>query len=239
MILHMLPGDAIAEAFAETKIEGERAVCRECLVDGPVDAENLHELWTKREMYLGAEHPEQDISYAQNVAAELGKLIELPAGAEVNLWFEYELFCQVNMWFCLYLLRDTAAEVFRVAPSVRTADDVWKGFGQLGAAELEKCFEQRIRLDEDDIRLGAELWLAFQAGDDDKLLELAAEATSFPYLREVCEAAIARHQRPKEILSGIVSGGRSDFSEIFAEFSKQAGVYGYGDTQVRRLLSSL
>ena len=241
MILHMLPGDAIAAEFAATGLEGETAICRECLIEGPVNADNLHDFWVQREQYLAPRQSNSDHSYAIHVAAELGKLVELPSGSEVSLWFEYELFCQLNLWFCLYLLRDTRAEVYRVAPSIRAGVDIWKGFGCLSAEDLKECFSQRVKLRAADIETGSELWLAFKSGDHERLQDLAAAASdnAFPYLQMVCEAETAKTTRPVELLREIVGQGFTDFGEIFKEFSERAGVYGFGDAQVKQLLATL
>ncbi|MEP6788827.1 MAG: hypothetical protein ABJB40_10380, partial [Acidobacteriota bacterium] len=70
-----------------------------------------------------------------------------------------------------------------------------------------------------------------------KLTELAAaESRCFPYLNEVAAAAVTRDTHPIETLTAITAGGETDFSKIFVEFNKRAGVYGYGDLQVQHLL---
>jgi hypothetical protein len=45
--------------------------------------------------------------------------------------------------------------------------------------------------------------------------------------------------RPRQLLQQIQSSGKDDFREVFKEFSAQAGIYGFGDTQVRKLLADL
>ena len=236
-ILHVLPGDATATDFAETGIDGEVIVCREALVDGDVKAKNLDEFWKLREDFIRREHGENGGSYYENVAKEFEKLRDVPANAEVNLWFEYELFCSVNMWFCLDLLRDADIKIFRVAPVIRAEDEKWKGFGKMSAEDLRKCFTGRWEMNVADRELGSDLWQAF-SNDDLKRLDVLgnAQTESFPYLREVCTAAIQKSFRPAEILKEITSGEAKDFNEIFREFSAQAGVYGFGDSQVIRFV---
>lgn len=236
-VFHVLPGDATAEDFNKTGIEGEIIICRECLAVGPADAEALYEFWEQRAHFILAEGGDE-IEYHESVADQLAKLLDVPAGSEVNLWFEYELFCSANMWFCLDLLRNTEADVYRVEPAVRTAEDRWKGFGKLDAADLQKCFAARTQFLADDIRLGSDLWNAFRHEDHARLLLLGdRDSKCFPYLKEVCEAAVERETLPAKILRGIAKD-KTDFGEIFLEFTKQAGVYGYGDAQVEHLLES-
>ncbi len=240
MIYHVLPGDSLVEEFKKTNISGDVIVCRECLAVGDVEADNLPDLWDQRARFILSEYGEDEIVYHETVADELSRLLDLDDTDEVNLWFEYELFCSVNMWFCLWLLRETGAAVFRVEPAVLKDEERWDGFGYLGFAELQKCYEQRVRFTRKEIELGAELWNAFRKNDHEKLIELSkAEQNCFPYLAEVCEAAIERDTRPAEIIAEIQFEGKSEFDEVFPEFKRRAGVYGFGDLQVSRLLDQV
>lgn len=236
---HILPGDSLVECFKETNFEGEIIVCRECLIDGDLSAESLEDFWLVREKYLSnayGETQKSDDFYRQGVKGEFEKLIDAPNNSEINLWFEYELFCQANMWFCLFLLNETDAEVYRVAPVVRNEDNIWLGFGGLDASDLQECFDARKKLSCEDIKLGAELWKAYQNNNFDKLRELStSESECFPYLTEVCEAAIEKQNRPKETLKKIIADGESDFGKVFQKFNELEGVYGFGDLQVKKI----
>jgi hypothetical protein len=240
MIIHVLPGDAQVEVFRNTGIEGEIVVCREALVDGDVRADGLEEFWSVREKYHTDTYPESRPTYRETVVTEFEKLIDLPAAAQVNLWFEYELFCHVNMWFCLWLLRDSRAELYRVAPVAQKKDDVWSGFGNLTRNDLKECFEERLKFTGGDIDLGVELWKSFQNRDYARLKELSTTGSAcFPYLKEACEAEIEKEVRPKRVLQELQRDGVDDFNEMFAAFRQRAGVYGYGDAQVKRILDEI
>lgn len=238
MKIHVLPGDSTAEEFRNSGLDGEVVVCRECLIEGDLRSADLDDFWKVRAAYILRTYGGSLQSYIENVAAEFEKLSDLRAGSEVNLWFEYELFCQANMWFCLYLLRHSPARIFRVAPIVHDATEIWRGFGRLTGQELRKCFDGRFEFQRDDRRLGFELWNAYRTGDFKTLNKLAAtQRACLPYLREAVGAATNIDSVPKKILAEIEVEGISGFSDIFEEFSKRAGVYGFGDAQVKRLLA--
>ena len=238
MNLHVLPGDAYVKEFRESGIEGEMLVCRECLVEGGLGGADLNEFFENRAAFIREAHHEGLAEYAAGVASQFKKLLDLAAGTEVNLWFEYELFCSVNMWFCLDLLATTAADVYRVAPVYLDEAHRWDGFARAQSADMRRCFESRTKLTRDDIRLGADLWRAYKNSDRNALRKLSgASSPAFPYLKEVCEAAIEKDSRPAEIVAQIQRDGHSHFSEIFPEFRRRAGVYGFGDSQVKRLIS--
>lgn len=240
MKMHVLPGDSLAGEFKKTGIEGEVVVCRECLVEGDKSGTTLEEFWDRRANFIALEYGGDPIEYQENVAYELEKLIGLPDGAEVNLWFEYELFCQANMWFCLDLLKNSPAKVFRVEPSNVSPDEIWKGFGKLDAADLVNCYDGRTQFSVEDIETGSRLWDAFRNGDFGRLRQLGEyRSPCFPFLKEVCDAAAEIDSRPVEIVRELKAGGLKEMDSLFPEFQKRAGVYGFGDLQVERLLSKI
>jgi hypothetical protein len=237
MNMHVLPGDSLAAEFRKTGLDGEVVVCRECLVAGDKSGNTLEEFWERRANFIALEYAGDPIEYQENVAYELERLIVLPAGTELNLWFEYELFCQANMWFCLDLLKNSDAAVFRVEPLNVSPDDIWKGFGKLDAAELVNCHEGRTQFSAEDIAIGSKLWTAFRESDAGELFQLGEHRSPcFPFLREVCEAAAEIDTRPMDIVREIKSAGKDDVESVFPEFQKRAGVYGFGDLQVELLL---
>lgn len=237
MNVHVLPGDSLSKEFQKTGIDGEVIICRECLVVGDVSAETLDEFWDRRANFISLEYGGDPIEYRENVAYELERLIGQPAETEVNLWFEYELFCQANMWFCLDLLKNSEASVFRVEPLNASPDDVWKGFGSHSADELANCFDARILFSSADIQIGSKLWQAYRSRDAGELRRLGEyRSPCFPFLKEVCDAAAEVESRPIEIVKELKTAGLLEMDSLFPEFQKRGGVYGFGDLQVARLM---
>jgi Domain of unknown function (DUF1835) len=240
MIYHVLPGDAQVEEFRKTGIPGEVIVFREAFVTGPIDSVDVNEFWESRAHFILGEYGEDEIAYHEKVADEILKLSDIEEGDEVNLWFEFELFCSVNFWYCLNELKDSGAAVYRVAPINLEPDDVWKGFGEHGPDELAAAFESRTEISQDDLDHGAELWSAFRRRDGSSLRKLSEHRSeSMPFLKEVAEAASEIDLRPLQIVREIRSEGLATLEEVFPEFKKRAGVYGFGDLQVERLLESI
>jgi hypothetical protein len=240
MIYHVLPGDAQLSDFRGASIAGEVIVCREALISGPLDSSDLEAFWNARANHILTGYGEDEIEYHEKVANELNRLTELTPEDEVNLWFEYELFCSANMWFCLSLLEPTEATVYRVEPIGLKEENRWSGFGGFTSDDMYAAFQLRSKLDVADIQLGAEMWRAYSSGDFSKLTSLASGASDcFPYVGEVAAAAAEQDLRPREVVKEITAHGESDFDKIFAEFRKRAGVYGYGDLQVQHLIDQL
>ena len=237
MIYNVLPGDAQVEEFTKTGIEGELIVFRDALVSGPVDGADSAEFWDRRARFILSEYGEDEIDYHEKVADEILRLEDADEGDEVNLWFEYELFCSVNYWFCIDQLGDSHARILRVAPAGLAPDRVWDGFGKFSADDLTESFDSRVELTAEDREKGAALWAAFRDRNAVRLRELGEyRSPAFPFLKEVCEAAAEIDSRPAEIVREIVRSGKKDIEEVFPEFRARAGVYGFGDTQVEKLI---
>ncbi len=248
MIFHILNGDALAEMFPGEALEGERIVFRECLVEGPLDGETPAAFWETRARFIEETYGETRAVYETKVVAQVQQIRQLPGGAEVNLWFEHDLFCQVNTWFLLALLEERADNMLinRVMPPVDPGADVWRGFGQADGERLVAAYWNRVPLTRADLVLGKDLWEAYRRHDLQRLEALAAQETEcFPYLREVVRAHAERYpaagqtSRPVAVLTDIVSAGTTDFPAIFREFFRREGIYGFGDSQVRHLLAEV
>ncbi len=241
MKMHVLNGDSLAESLSHTTIEGEIIVCRECLVEGSLEGETLSEFWQRRADFINSTYGESAENYKAKVQNEFEKLLKLSPTDEVSLWFEYDLFCQVNLWFILSLLRENLPEnLFLVSPLTRNETELWKGFGRMETSGLKQCFAEKVRFAENDVKLGAALWEAFKTHDLNALEKLSiSRSACFPHLEEVCRAEIERRteKRPQKTLQKIVSNGIKDFGEIFRQFSAQEGIYGFGDSQVKNILS--
>src|SRR5688572_10875635 len=145
MAYHILTGDCLADNFSNSRIPGEMIVCRECLVEGPVKAIPDHHFWEARAQYLsrGSEHEKE--FYVRAVKGEFDKIGAIDRGAEVCLWFEHDLFCQVNYWFTIALLKGSKfGNVYRVLPQT-VADRKWDGYGSHSAQDLEVRYANRVR----------------------------------------------------------------------------------------------
>lgn len=239
-IIHLLPGDALVDTFTEAGIAGEILVCRECLADGPKNAVG-DEFWNVRARFIAESFGVGEESYHEKSTREFRTLREAAnAGAEINLWFEYELFCQANYWFCLDFLRSGGASLYRVLPIFQDRERIWFGFSKHQSGELREAFACRVPIGDEDLELGSRLWAAYSKGDRETLEKLAdSKSAVFPFLDEVVVAAVREGELPHQVLREILDSGISDFGEVFAEFRNRLGVYGYGDEQVRRILNQL
>lgn len=242
MIYQILNGDALAYSFPDSKIAGDLIVAREALIDGELAGHDGPAFWQTRASYLGITEAE----YRDKVASEFDKIRQAPDGSEFNLWFEYDLFCQVNLWYILSLLHQMPIrkKVYAVYTTYldRDSKHFWNGYGPANAEQLQVCFADRVLLSEADLQLGSALWTAYKTHDFATLTRLANDtAAAFPHLQEVVQAHIDRYPqdgtpgRPEQVIEAIIQQGATDFPAVFAAFWKRASIYGFGDTQLKQL----
>lgn len=244
---HILNGDCLAEQLAETDIDHDLIICRECLIDGEVDADSLHAFWTLRATYIADNFNITAEEYFRKTVSEFEKLEKISDNAEVFLWFENDLFCQVNMWFILSILASSPTlKIYRVFPVIEEEIDIWKGFGIASPESLKLSLERKVLFTPDDIRLGEKLWAAYSKGDLDTLRKLSGTPSDcFQYLEEVCRAHIDRFPpddsrgRPERVLKEIMDIQSRDFPLVFKEFTDREGIYGFGDLQIKKMFESI
>jgi len=107
-ILHILNGDSTLAKFTKTSIQGQCMVWREVLTQGPLFYSLDSELfWEMRSQFMEKAYGAKLAGYRRKVISEFNKLKKFK-GDEIVLWFEYDLFCQVNfMAIMSYLLKSS------------------------------------------------------------------------------------------------------------------------------------
>ena len=240
---HILNGDALKNKFPKT-IHGEIIVARECLVDGPVKGDSLGELYKTRTKFLNDNYgrcSEQD--YFMKVVTEFQKIQSIPEEGEINLWFEDDLFCQVNFWFVIWLLQNSKKRtpIFLVRPHIHNQ----YGFGGLNESELNLIYKNRILLTE--LEKVTNLWKFYQNNKTGYLLKIATELEHiYPFILPAVKAHLDRIPsegkltRPTQSLIQIMKDLKTEeFGPIFMEFSNRENIYGYGDLQVKRIFDTI
>jgi len=233
-IFHITSGDDLAEHLKEISVDGEIIVCREALVTGPLQSDSLEQFWKIRSEFILKEYNASPKSYYKKVVSEFEKMINIPGGSEVNLWFEDDLFCQVNVWFCISLLsKNKDLKIYRVFPKTSEKDQ-WKGFSVSTNSDLEESLRSKVLFKEKDIELALNLWKAHQSQDNILLKQLSEkESDCFHFLEEVIDVHLT--QNPEVFIKNLIENGTTDFNLIFEKFQEKLGILGFGDLQVKSI----
>lgn len=240
---HILNGDSLKVQFPK-QITGEIIIARECFVDGDVRGATLDELFKIRAKFITEFYGDHSIEdYYTNSVSEFERIQKIPDKSEINLWFEDDLFCQVNFWFTVYLILNSTQEcnVFLVRPDIHTQF----GFGGLNELELVTVFKQKTQITE--LVEISNLWSSYQKNDTNELIKVAKElGTKYPFIYKAVEAHLDRIPsennpgRPVQSLLDIMNELETEsFRTIFIEFNKRESIYGFGDLQVKRLYEEI
>ncbi len=237
LIYHILNGDALLERFPE-EIEGERIVMRECLIDGDVSGNTLEEFFENRANFIAERYEEDKQRYYDHVLPEFEKIMNIPEGAEVNLWFEQDLFCQINMWFVIHLLKENNKSyqlnwVFPYGSQYSYAD--------IGQEDLINLNMMKIVIKEKSFKVMARIWNYFKTKNDqlikDHLCKLEKQNIYFVDL-SIHSLQILREGKHIQFIKGMMKE-KDDFGFVFQQFSKFLDMLGMGDSQVKYLYDEI
>ena len=243
----LLNGDCLAEQLKGSELPLEIVVFREALVSGPLGGASWGEFWETRVGFLTKQYGATALEVQEKTVAELDKIRSLADGVELSLWFEDDLFCQVNLWFVLNLLSESKnIKIYRAFPPEASPANRWRGFGDASAAALTQAYESRVPFTSSDLALGKNFWEAYRLGNWAQLMTLSKSVSPcFRHLEEVCQAQLDRisadptKRRPEKVILELLAKGITDFDILFSQFSEREGIYGFGDLQVRELLDSI
>ena len=248
-MLHILNGDEAAQIFKETTIEGDTAIWRETLMEGPVTpAHNLMDFFEMREKYIGDTYGGSPADYRQKILSEWKK-IEDSENEDIVLWFEFDFFCQVNLFFLLHFLsqRKTNGKVFLICPGQFPGIFDFKGLGQLNPRQLEDLYPERREFNRNDLAEGALIWKAFSSDTPGQILEiLNKDFPAFPYLKT---AFVCHLRRFPSTLNGLdyvehkllslIREGYNQIQFLYQRIWIEDKDFGLGDLQILNYLLGL
>lgn len=241
---HILNGASLKHQFPHS-IEGELIITRECLVDGDILGDSLQEFYSTRAKFLTESYGGSIQNYFDKVVSEFDKIKSLPQDSEVNLWFEEDLFCQVNFWFILHFLKQETLihRVYLILPNKENR----YGFGGMNTSELVESYRFRQLIDVDSFEQLSDFWTLYKANQIDSLRRRALKLRDkYPFLLTAVDAHLdripidGRTGRPSRTLVEIMQELKTrEFPVVFREFCKREAVYGYGDLQVKKLFDEV
>ncbi|WP_215225521.1 DUF1835 domain-containing protein [Echinicola shivajiensis] len=166
-IFHILNGDALKDQFP-SNLPGQTIVFRECLVEGDLSGDTDQEFYHTRARFIRLTYGDFDEkTYFEITVPELEKIKQIPQGSIVYLWFEDDLFCQVNCWYVLHQLSNQhhSGEVILVRPY----SSLEYGFGGLDIRGLKETFEWGKCLSNEEFLALSKMWKAYLLKNDNEL----------------------------------------------------------------------
>ncbi|GAB3342350.1 hypothetical protein GCM10027299_57100 [Larkinella ripae] len=255
--LHILNGDATANAFVESNIvqpsdSSVVAIWREALSEGPVRADvgTLQELWEIRQAWLRVYADTESPAYGPMVEQEFEKISHPDQYDEICLWFEHDLFCQINLVFLLAQLAQRplgTVKIKQVSVDAFPGEPFFKGMGQLRGAQIATLYLQAEELTRHELDLAVRVWTAY-AGNDPLAVQNLLHA-DFGRLRFLKNALILHLQRfpftdnnlnlIEHLLTAILMEGPLPEPQLIGRFLQQDRVFGITDLSIGETIRQL
>jgi hypothetical protein len=188
--LHITNGDCVGSTLREF-ISDPVVACADVLHEGPAPAVDDEQWYDLRGRFL-ADDPAHAAAIARQLMACDAALDRLETYKEVVLWFEHDLFDQLNLVRALSRIgRHHPADGFAQLICVDRFPgfDRFIGLGQLNARQLFSLVDHRRAVTRAEYHLAARAWDAFRSPDPRGLAGFADDsAATLPFL----PAAITR-----------------------------------------------
>lgn len=228
-------------------IRGEILPWRDVLHDGPVPPGfGLVELSGIRAGYLAASGMGEQNRIASDFAIRDSVLERFATYDSVTLWFEWDLYDQLQ----LIQILDFLSRAADTAPASAPALEIVSMAGYLGALPFESfpaLYEGRAPVTSDMLSLGHSAWIAFTSSEPYDIAALIATDTdALPFLSAALvrlleelpstRDGLARSER--QLLQGIAAG-KSRFGDLFRDFSNREQRIYCGDASAASYLERL
>jgi hypothetical protein len=231
-VIHIHNGDVVATSARRLGIAGDHLVYRESLITGSVVP---GEDWIETRARALAEGFGPGLLRVRTELLEQELALDAARDREeIVLWFEHDLYCLVHL---LHLLdRFDGARLSLV----------WspQPLGECDEREMHLAYESRAAVTPSMQDLAREAWSDYVSPDASRLNRWLGEPRrEFPFLTEGMELHVSRFPSfrsglgaVEEMLLRLVGTGRTAFPAIFDAFTAEAPKYGFGDSEVARLL---
>jgi len=243
-MLHIHNGDSTADTARKSNIPGEHLAWREALVCGPAPADlSADQFLQIRAKHLAEAYGVNLDQCQQELRAQTEALSRFSDHEEVVLWFEHDLFCQVNLsyllnWFAQREPGKTKLSLISIGefPGIPG----FRGLGQLNKEQLAELFPQRQEVSQPQLELGSKTWRAYSSPDPAELSSLLdSDLSAIPFL----ERALSKHlQRFPSTTNGLgrienaglelIARGNGKFKSLYPAFARREFEYGFGDAQL-------
>ena len=252
-VLHILNGDSTATILKQTSIEGDVVVWREMLCEGPVCNEvGSDEFWLQRYDYFENELGVNRLEYYDKTIKEIIKLEDISNYDEVVLWFEYDLFCQVNlMALCAYLLENYSKSViyYLVCTGNEKGKEQLLTLADYSPQSYSKLLENRIKLSRNNLLFAKQCWELYIENNPEKLKTFNFnKQPKFAYFQMAINQHLERFSKLNGLnqiqqkLLEIIDVENFNKKQIIGEmliWQRTVTVYGFGNLQYFKYLDNL
>lgn len=251
--LHILNGDSSRYLIEKSGLKGDYLVWREMLCEGPLEKEvGNDQFWKTRYQFYQETLKVDKLDYYDRVIKELVLIEDLSSYDEVVLWFEYDLFCQVNLLAaCSYLLRYYKKDIlyYLICVGEQKESDEMVSLGHFTPQEFPQLYTSKVKLSRSDLLFADTSWKLFAQGAKEQLETFDfSKKKKFKYLKRAIDQHLENSNRragltglERHILSCIQKEGQNKTKLIrnLLNWQRTATVNGFGDLQYQLYLDKL
>jgi len=248
--LHIINGDSLTEQVEELDLPGEIIVWRELLCEGPCIQEVGSSKFIKqREKFLKETYDISAENYQDRFVSQLKKLKKARDYDHVVLWFEFDLFCHINMLAAIsfYLEHKPEVPFYLVCSKRQKGEDEFLPLSRLPEKHLLNHFNNKIQLTKEDLEIATLVWELYCGKDPIKLKKQIKKTSNFEYLSSCIRAHIERfpnsttgiNSLEKNVLKLIENQHITSINQLLGYALQYQGYYGYSDSQMERVLDKL
>ena len=251
--LHIVNGDNTAEILSKTNLSGDIIVWREMLCEGPICNEiDSDEFWKLRYAYFEENLGVSKLEYFDKTIKEIVKLEDVSGYNEIVLWFEFDLFCQVNlMALCTFLAKSFRKDITYnlVCTGFVKGEKQLKSLADFPIEKFPELYAKKIKITRHSLQFAEECWTVFAENNYEKLTTFNFNKNSkFKYFQLAINQHLKRfpaenglNEIEQKILE-IINAAPLSANEIVRKlliWQKEATVYGFGDLQYFQTLKKL
>jgi hypothetical protein len=247
-MLHVTNGDCTTELLARTGLGGDLLSWLDVLHDGPVPDGPPEALRAARATFLAQEGwTSRDEALVRLRARDERLARALAQGEPVVLWFEHDLFDQLQLLQVLDAVGDQdAGRVELILVGSFPGRTRFAGLGELTPPELASLWPERAPLRPEQRARARRAWAGFRAGDLDALAaEARAPADGLPHLGAALERLLQEVPgrdglgRTERELLAAVGRGAATAGAAFAAAARREEAPFLGDASAFSRLAAL
>jgi Domain of unknown function (DUF1835) len=249
-VLHVTNGDCTVEVMRRAHVVGEIIAWRDVLHEGPVPALAPAELRPVRAQVLAAMAPGPAAAAAVEADLfardeRLGAATE--AGERVVLWFEHDLYDQLQLLQILAGLPDRPVGVELICVGSFPGRPGFAGLGELEPDELASLWPVRTPVTNEHVRVARAAWDVFRATDPRGIARAARSSDErlpflVPALRRLLEelpgARDGLSRTERQLLAAVGAGARTREQAFVAASAAEDAPF-LGDTTAFQRLDEL
>lgn len=250
--LHITNGDSTTNYLQSLQFEGEFITWREMLCEGKTSIDvGSESFWKTRFDFLKSSYKVTKKTFIDFTLKEYRNLCQKKDQQEIVLWFEHDLYCQINMIAIVSWIKRfrKGEKVSLVCSGDVKGSKKRLGLCELNPKQIQQHYNNRVELTQDDIEYADYIWQLY-CSDSPLRLETVYKfnpMSPFVYLSEAIEMHLKRFPSIENGLNNVENyilktahlTKPTSKDQLVGKLLKNEEAYGFGDLQYFQKIDKL